>query len=452
MDTFLGNESFFYNVLEALQSLPDLEKMLSGLTVKPLNVDKATITSQHTSKGIASLIGIKTTLQKIPRLVLSLKAIVNSKEGEGESFEADAEKGVDEGGNSNCDESRGGLEEGSSNQHQLANTICDILSAEELGEVLQVVQDTFTESTVYTKNTHAMRHQECFALRPNTDGMMDVLRKAFLANVDDIYSCADHLAETFDITVSVRVKSQRGYYLSIPIEYAGKLPKEILQPVKCGKFIHCTTHEVFSLNARAQENVQDLLLLTHHRIQEVLNFARDRIEALASMADAIALLDMCHSFSDVVASSRKTWSRPVVTQSNGSLDIKAGRYAIDFENNPGSISRDIVTNDVFSSSPFDNFILVSGVNGGGKSTYLKQIGLIVVLAQIGSYVPAEKALIPLRDMICTRIVSSKSFTFALQRPSSSPYVLTKSSSYSFHAIRRAPTTTLSTTYRLSCLR
>ena len=48
------------------------------------------------------------------------------------------------------------------------------------------------------------------------------------------------------------------------------------------------------------------------------------------------------------------------------------------------------------------FTLVSGVNGGGKSTYLKQIGLIVILAQIGSYVPAEEAFVPLRDMICSR--------------------------------------------------
>jgi len=57
----------------------------------------------------------------------------------------------------------------------------------------------------------------------------------------------------------------------------------------------------------------------------------------------------------------------------------------------------------------DNFTLVSGVNGGGKSTYLKQIGLIVVLAQIGSYVPAEEAFIPLRDMICTRIGTGDDF-------------------------------------------
>ena len=129
--------------------------------------------------------------------------------------------------------------------------------------------------------------------------------QAFLANVDDIYTYAEDLAEEYGITVSVKEKSKRGYYLQIPAEYASRLPPAITQPVKSGRFIHCTTDEVFSLNARAQENVQDLLLLTHLRIQEVLEFARKRMDALASMADAIALLDMCHSFSDTVASSRK---------------------------------------------------------------------------------------------------------------------------------------------------
>ena len=135
---------------------------------------------------------------------------------------------------------------------------------------LQNIESIFTESTAFAKNSHAMRHQECFALRPSTDGMMDVLRKAFLANVDDIYALADGLAATHNITVKVKENAKRGYFLQIPCEYAHALPAEVIQPVKRGKHIQCTTDEVFSLNARAQENVRDLLYLTHMRIQETL--------------------------------------------------------------------------------------------------------------------------------------------------------------------------------------
>jgi DNA mismatch repair protein MSH4 len=84
-----------------------------------------------------------------------------------------------------------------------------------LSRVLNAVKNIFTESTSYSKNSHAMRHQECFALKPNTDGMMDVLRKAFLANVDDIYRLADEYAETYDITVQVRETLYAVSYLSI---------------------------------------------------------------------------------------------------------------------------------------------------------------------------------------------------------------------------------------------
>ena len=402
--------------------------MLSGLTVKDRGIDKTNITVQQTAKGIESLIAIKTTLENIPGIVMDIAKVVEEaqqaakqKANETPQQGAQGAGAVDAARSPTQDRAplvadtpQSSNTEGTAstaattttrgdNKYQLAEAICGRFAEDELGEVLEAVKETFTESTQYSKNKHAMRHQECFALRPGTDGMMDVLRKAFLANVDDIYACADKLADTAEITVSVRVKAQRGYYLCIPIEFANHLPNEIIQPVKSGKSIHCTTSEVFSLNARAQENVKDLLLLTYHRIQEVLDFARERIEALCNMADAIALLDMCHGFADVVASSRKKWSRPVVTESEGTLAIRDGRYAIDFENlgSKNALPRDLVPNDTFASQA-NNFTLVSGVNGGGKSTYLKQIGLIVILAQIGSYVPAEEAFVPLRDMICSR--------------------------------------------------
>lgn len=92
-----------------------------------------------------------------------------------------------------------------------------------------------------------MRHQECFALKPNTDGIMDILRKAFLANVDGIYRLADEYAETYNITVTVKETTARGYYLLIPINFSQELPNIFIQPVMSGRYIHCTTEEVSSV-------------------------------------------------------------------------------------------------------------------------------------------------------------------------------------------------------------
>ena len=233
--------------------------------------------------------------------------------------------------------------------------------------------------------------------------MMEILRKAFLANVDDIYKKADEYAEIHGMHVSVRYTSSRGYFLSVPAEMGSVLPNIFIQPIKSGKHINCTTEEVHSLNIRAQDNVQDLLLMTYERIQEVLANARSKYDALASLSDAIALLDLCHGFADNVTLSRLPWSRPVLfseasrgENSSNAILIRNGRYGIDVsDSHLGSTDgpKEIIPNDTYASNQ-KQFTVISGINGSGKSTYLKQIAIIVLLAHCGSYVPAEQASIP----------------------------------------------------------
>lgn len=164
--------------------------------------------------------------------------------------------------------------------------------------------------------------------------------------------------------------------------------------------------------------------MTHDRIQEVIDIARQKHDALAALCDAVALVDMCHSFADNVAISRLPWCRPTITNNltsgennqstagnsnpvgSGSIAIRNGRYAIDVSNtglmNSEHFHGNFIPNDTYASA-FQNFTVITGINGSGKSTYLKQLAITVILAHCGSYVPAEEAFIPIRDRICTRI-------------------------------------------------
>jgi DNA mismatch repair protein MSH4 len=145
--------------------------------------------------------------------------------------------------------------------------------------------------------------------------------------------------------------------------------------------------------------------MTRDRIQEVLDVARENYDALASLSDAVALLDLCHGFADKVTLCKLPWSRPTFNDvqtihgdwdEGGGITIRNGRFGIDITDSCTTDtdgSSGIIPNDTYATG-MKNFTVISGINGSGKSTYLKQIAIIVLLAHCGSYVPAEYASIP----------------------------------------------------------
>jgi DNA mismatch repair protein MSH4 len=421
VDTFLADEEFFYTVLEHLQKLPDVDKMLTNVAIVPRKArsektgagEAPVVTERMASKGISALVCIKSTLTALPAFAMSLHdqlSQIESEEGNANTTgHADVVSATTDRSSLLIGLGGGPPSTKAPQRHHLLRAIIHAMRQPALSEIVEAVSEIFTESTSFSRNANAMRHQECFALK-SADGMMDILRKAFLANVDDIYKKADEYAETHGIHVSVRYSSSRGYYLSVPGETASTLPQEFIQPAKSGNCIHCTTEEVQSLNTRAQDNVQDLLLMTYEKIREVLDVARSKYDALASLSDAVALLDLCHSFADNVTLSKLPWCRPVVSggadeslqsqnsdsDDSGKIAIRNGRYGIDLTD-AGLASADgpgeVIPNDTYATNA-KNFTVISGINGSGKSTYLKQVAIIVLLAHCGSYVPAEQASIP----------------------------------------------------------
>jgi hypothetical protein len=300
VDSLLEDEEFFYVVMEHLEDLPDVDRMLSYVALTPRgvrggksgalfdNVERQSVTARVASKGISALVCIKSTLSVIPSFAHVLEVQLKELDGRDTAATPSSstaptrnrgnENAQSRGGsdrreddesttivesetsrnesdsNTTNDSNSGDLNEATTTQenglhmglgnndagdmpaikrsrHQLLRAILIAMKQPALSRVLSAVTDIFTESTTYCKNSHAKRHQECFALKPNTDGMMDVLRKAFLANVDDIYRLADEYAETYDITVQVRETTSRGYYLSVSADLGLDLPQIFIQPV-----------------------------------------------------------------------------------------------------------------------------------------------------------------------------------------------------------------------------
>lgn len=430
VDSFLQSSDFFYSVLEHLTQLPDIQHMLGNICLIPKSMeisqdDPPDRLVRLASKGIAALISIKTVLSSLPSLIGVLEQHL-------QELSADDADTVEDTATAVTDRTSLWIGMGDRRRqgravhgrHHLLKAILFAMKHPELNEMLSSINAVFTDHTTFSRNANAREHQECFALEDKEEGIMTILRQTYLNNVDDIYKNADAIAEAYGMRVTVKYTTTRGYYLSVPMSHAPDLPEEFLHPTKNGRTINFTTNEVASFNLRARDNVRDLLVLTHERTQEVMDTARSHYDAMAALGDAIALLDMCHSFADTVSLSSEPWCRPIITdpgrrsawvdstataddtsstaESSATLMIRNGRYGIDVselhlgaEDGPTSF----IPNDTYGK----HFTLITGINGSGKSTYLKQIAIIVVLAHCGCYVPAEQAFIPIRDRLCTRI-------------------------------------------------
>jgi DNA mismatch repair protein MutS len=136
----------------------------------------------------------------------------------------------------------------------------------------------------------------------------------------------------------------------------------------------------------------------------VRRFAADHAERIRATAAAVGELDVACALAQAAAENRYT--RPRFSDS-GEMRIVAGRHPV-VERLAEREAARFIPNDLFLNRDTDLIALITGPNMGGKSTYLRQAALIAILAQAGSFVPAEAALVPVIDRVFTRIGASDS--------------------------------------------
>lgn len=152
--------------------------------------------------------------------------------------------------------------------------------------------------------------------------------------------------------------------------------------------------EYESLILTSQEKITELEAGIFRQVCQQIGAAGEQILATAK---AIAQIDVFVSLAE--AATRYAWVRPRLT-TDDVIDIRGGRHPI-VERSTGSDS--FIPNDCYLCNKDTQLIILTGPNMSGKSTYLRQIALIVLLAQVGSFVPAESANIGIVDRIFTRI-------------------------------------------------
>ncbi len=242
--------------------------------------------------------------------------------------------------------------------------------------------------------------------RPGFDPAIDDLRalagdgRAALAALEQAERERSGLA-------SLRVGYHRvfGYYLEVPRAQAGRVPadyeaRQTLANAQRFRSAALRALETRILAARDELEIAERELLD--RVRGQVAQAGGGVERAAA---AVARLDVAAALAGVAADGG--WVRPALAE-GGALQIEGGRHPVVEAQLPRGA---FVPNDVSlggaapggAGAPSPDVIVLTGPNMGGKSTYLRQAALIVLLAQCGSYVPATSARVPLVDRICARI-------------------------------------------------
>jgi len=192
-----------------------------------------------------------------------------------------------------------------------------------------------------------------------------------------------------------------GYYIEVTRTHAEKIPPEYIRKqtlVNNERFITPDLKEYEEKLLNAEERIGQIEFELFQELREkILQF----IEAIQKNANALAQIDVLAGLAELAEKNR--YCRPVINNET-SIEINAGRHPVVEHLLP--VGEKFIANDLRIDNQSAQILIITGPNMAGKSTYLRQIGLIVLMAQIGSFVPADSATIGVVDKIFTRVGAS----------------------------------------------
>lgn len=192
-----------------------------------------------------------------------------------------------------------------------------------------------------------------------------------------------------------------GYYLEVRNTHKDKVPEEWIRKQTLVNAERYITQELKELEVKILGAEEKILALETQLFNDLVLSLIDFIPDVQINAQRVAQLDVLHSFAEL--SKRYRYSKPQISEDYG-LSIKNGRHPVIEQQL--AVGEEYIANDIYLDREQQQIIMITGPNMSGKSAILRQTALIVLLAQIGCFVPAESATIGLVDKIFTRVGAS----------------------------------------------
>jgi len=234
------------------------------------------------------------------------------------------------------------------------------------------------------------------------DEELDRLRSIAYGGKDFLLKIQKREAESTGIpSLKISFNNVFGYYLEVTNAHKDKVPdtwqrKQTL--VNAERYITTELKEYEEQILGAEEKI---FTLENQIYADILRSLMEYIKPVQLNAQLIAQLDVLLNFS--LIARKNHYSKPEIT-TDTIIDIKGGRHPVIEKTLP--LGEDYITNDVFLDNETQQIIIITGPNMAGKSALLRQTGLIVLMAQIGCFVPAKNAKLGLTDKIFTRVGAS----------------------------------------------
>lgn len=245
---------------------------------------------------------------------------------------------------------------------------------------------TITDGGIFKQGYHAELDE---LLSISHDG------KSWIAQLED-----DERKKTGIPSLKIGYNKVFGYYIEVTTAHRSKVPdyyigKQTL--VNAERFISPRLKEYESKVLSAEERIKSL---EYELFKDFRLFLGEQIARLQNLSDIVAMIDVFSGLAYLAY--QNNYCRPVFTEER-TLNIVNGRHPVIEKL---LVGEEFIPNDTLLNSEDNRIAIITGPNMAGKSTYLRQIGLIIIMAQIGSYVPAGSIELPIFDRIFTRVGAS----------------------------------------------
>ena len=283
-------------------------------------------------------------------------------------------------------------------KEQLSNAKCALLSEicgniDLLTDVFDLIDRAIVDDPPFSVREGGIIkkgfHQEIDELnRDMTDG------KGIISRIE-----ADEKEKTGIKNLKVGYNRVFGYYIEISHAYTGEIPLHYIRKQTLANAERYITQELKELEARVLGARERVIALEYQVFTQIRQQIAEQLHRIQQTANALATLDVLCSFAEVAF--RKRYCRPEVDMS-GVVNIKNGRHPV------VEVLSDapFIPNDTYLDKGDSRVAMITGPNMAGKSTYMRQTALIVLMAQIGSFVPADSATVGIVSSIFTRVGAS----------------------------------------------